>query len=306
MKMMATNPHIVIIQTQSAMEYKTPIGRYRMGPAAYLKIEKDILKTLSRFNKSVNATSLGKLDQKNSDGTTIHSETFTAAEEARVDIILSALDDTFRTRFETKLEYTTKKGPDTLLSLVRRLMGVKKENQAELKEKLKHRKRDTEIEETFTELLTDIRYMMTEIAGDNSNAISAIPHLIEEKFMSALSPKERSFYNIWYNGDKRVVEDIAKFMDEKNQYKEDTTISSIQINDDKLSGIEIKLEQILGGQGDRLDKIEQLTFEMGRQQQQYLQQQQQQQQSYEARFKLFENENRFWQQKCAEIRRQWV
>ena len=51
-------------------------------------------------------------------------------------------------------------------------------------------------------------------------------------------------------------------MEEKNQYKTEATILAIQTN----YAIGDKLEKMLAGQGDRLDKIDQLTFEIGHQQ----------------------------------------
>ena len=81
---------------------------------------------------------------------------------------------------------------------------------------------------------------------------------------------------------------VAKLLDDKNQFKRSASVSIVCNYDDKLTDISCKLEALLGNQS-KLDNIEQLTFQMSRQQL-----------SYENRLKAFEQENRFLQHKISE------
>ena len=90
----------------------------------------------------------------------------------------------------------------------------------------------------------------------------------------------------------KTAKNVAELMDSKNQYKKTASISAISMNDSKLSDIDLKIEKLLGNQS-KLDKIEQLTFEISRQQL-----------AYENRLNAYEQDNRYLQHQLSNTRQE--
>ena len=250
-----SNVIVVINSTRKMLEYGQPIFHVGMDSDTYEEMETELRRRIRQFDYVVNGTALGDLSQK--DATTGEYKEPVAIESALANkkaILMSTLEPNFRRQYARDFKNMT--NVDDIIKVIRESVGLPSaEEKSEMLEKeLATMERRQHTEETYTHFLHRITGLAQEISSENADYIA------KQKFMKALNRRENEYIRNFLTEEK-TPQNIAKMMDAKQQYKKTATISIVNANENKLAEMDHKLEILLGDRT-KLDKIEELTYQL--------------------------------------------